>query len=1235
MTTTPRPSTEGPGATTAADLRTRAPATRHPPPAADDVPTPPLMYHGGAVPPPGRRRSALVVGAGWCLRGAVPWRRTSLGREKSETELNHINFETLVSAEAGGYASAEELAALEAAPDRWATCLWRLLRETDEALLVAAGRITGEERDQVLNDITSERQSLASAIRRLTGQDVEAPPAFAGGTKNGQGGNGNHAGNANANTRARNHNNEDDDNEDDGATGRHRTASSRYRSVDDSPVDDGPAAAPALQASWANGRVVVWAGNRAVPPAADEELAALLDAAGAAAIDWTTHHDVKLPSGDEAPALAAPISGALGWLVGVGAGQVGHDAGPSVRWLGDVAVWATELVAQGRMVPTLARVDPGSGGGADAQGPNGPSADANGANGRAGAGTAQFSVRWAPAVIDGPRLRSTALRMPGAVAALDHTPAPERVCRTLLAAAVDAVCRVGAARLVAAATVSVARSRGDVCEAVLAGLAGTPFHANARHAADLADDLRRWATPVTADRAVGLTVRLDAPEKDGGWLLTVEATGVERQPLPVERALATAGRARAQEVETQLRRLERLLPALRRPSSRRGQVVMGTDEAWELLTGTGNALVAAGFDVQVPAISTRRASPQLKLWAGDMGGPSKVGAQQLSHVRWSVLFGDAELDAAGIAKLAAEARPLVKVRGRWVELERADLDAAARALAEQSSTTELSGAAIIRMAVGLEGTALGGTVAVDGGGWAVDLVRGATDNPPQPIGAPDGFNGELRHYQSEARGWLEFLDRGGLGGCLAMDMGLGKTPTVLAHLLATRGNGPSLVVAPPAVLGNWAAEAQRFTPELRVRVHHGTARASADEIVGMTGDADVIVTTYATAVRDVEALAAVDWQRVVVDEAQTIKNPASDTAQQLRRLRARCRLALTGTPIENGLGDLWAILDFTNPGLVGPRPAFVAQLSKSDGGQKAAGEAALRALNGLLVFRRSKMEPEIAAELPDKIDEMDHCGMTPEQIGLYQAVLDRLVPTSAEQLDGEPDARKGQVLAAITALKQICDHPAAYLTDDTGPLEGRSGKLTRLEELVEAIFAAGERVLVFTHFARWGERLADHLSSRTGMPIACYHGGLTRTVRDRLIREFQEGSGAGALVLSIKAGGSGLNLTTANHVVLYDRWWNPAVEDQARDRAWRIGQDKTVISHRLVCPGTVDERVEEVVAGKRIIADLALPASSSLGDLGPEQLRAALGLRPDALVAETAEPPGARADDAGSEETAA
>jgi SNF2 family DNA or RNA helicase len=473
-----------------------------------------------------------------------------------------------------------------------------------------------------------------------------------------------------------------------------------------------------------------------------------------------------------------------------------------------------------------------------------------------------------------------------------------------------------------------------------------------------------------------------------------------------------------------------------------------------------------------------------------------------------------------------------------------------------------------------------------------------------PVTHPPGFAGELRSYQAEALSWLGFLDAAELGGCLALDMGLGKTPTMLAHIARTKGEGPVLVIAPPAVVGNWAAESARFTADLRVVIHHGASRATADELEAEVAGADIVITTYGTAVRDVDALEQRRWSRIVLDEAQAIKNPASETAQQLRRIPARTRLVLTGTPIENGTGDLWALLDFTNPGLVGTRPAFMAQMAGE-------GEAALRALNGILVFRRTKSEPVVAAELPDRIDELDHCTMTPEQIGLYQAVLDGLVAGA----DGSAEPRQGAILAAITALKQICNHPAAY-QDDGRPLVGRSGKLARLEEIVESVFAAGERILVFTHFAEWGRKLAAHLTEVTGTPIACYDGSLSRGARDKLVAEFQQGEGAGALVLSLKAGGTGLNLTAASHVVLYDRWWNPAVEDQARDRAWRIGQTRTVVSHRLVCPGTVDERVEEVVAGKRHIADLVLPASSSLADLNAQQLQVALGLRPSALLTE-------------------
>jgi hypothetical protein len=933
-----------------------------------------------------------------------------------------------------------------------------------------------------------------------------------------------------------------------------------------------------LQASWSAGEVVVWAGGPDAAPANHDELSDRLEAIGGPALGWNQHRGVQLPTGERAAALSIPVADALGWLVAVGGGLGGDGVGSSVSWLGRVAVAGVRLVARGALVPALRT------------------------NRRSDGRSLDLNVRWVPADVDRREVDMLAGAMPGPVVVLARADATA-VTRDVLGAVVDAIATDAAARLELPAPPPVVRSAGAVAEAVVTRLDGSAFEAPVAAGAEVSKRLDRWARPVTGAGRARLVVQLDPPDSGDAWFLSVLGQGAEGGLLPIEVALTDSRNTKP--LADDMARLERLLPVLLRAGGqRRGQVYLDHDEAWELMTVTGSSLEAAGFDVRVPALSRRRPSPSLRLFT-EPAGDTVVGANQLSNVRWSALFDDVELTAADVARLAAEARPLVRSRGRWVELDRADLKEAAAALAERAATTQLSGAEILRYAVGLEDSPLARGLTVEGSGWATDLLTAARAVPTEPVTSPDGFVGELRSYQAEALAWLGFLDAVGLGGCLALDMGLGKTPTVLAHVARTAGDSTTLVIAPPAVVGNWAAEAARFTPGLRVVVHHGATRASADELEAEVAGADVVITTYGTAVRDIEALAQHAWDRVVVDEAQAIKNPASDTAQQLRRIEARTRLALTGTPIENGLGDLWAILDFVNPGLVGSRPAFVAQLS----GER---EAALTALNGVLVFRRTKTEPVVAAELPDRIDELDHCAMTSEQIGLYQAVLDALVAGTAGQA-GEP--RQGAILAAITALKQICNHPAAYQDDDR-PLAGRSGKLARLEEIVESVFAAGERILVFTHFAEWGKRLADHLSEVTGVPIACYHGGLARGARDRLVADFQEGDGPGALVLSLKAGGTGLNLTAASHVVLYDRWWNPAVEDQARDRAWRIGQTRTVVSHRLVCPGTVDERVEEVVAGKRHIADLVLPKSSSLADLDTDQLRIALGMRPEALLTE-------------------
>ena len=932
-----------------------------------------------------------------------------------------------------------------------------------------------------------------------------------------------------------------------------------------------------LQATWFQGQLVVWAGGRGVDPADHDDLSNRLEAVSGPPHGWQVHKGVPLPDGRRADALAISMKDALGWLVAVGGGVAQEGVGPSVSWLGHAALEGVRLVARGSVVPSLKLLK------------------------RPDNGPAEVAVRWLPALADGPEIDALVACMPPTVTALGGGDA-RWVCSSVVASVVETIVHESVERMELPAQPPNAQTVTDLNDTVIARMDGQSFMANSNLAGDLSRRLEQWTRGVTANNRRNLVVELAPPEPNGVWVVSVKVPHKGRL-VPVDAALRTESSTGT--LHAEWNRFGRLMPAIDRTSSRRrGQVALSQDEAWDFMTTLGPTIAAAGFDVRVPAMSRRKAKPTLRLMADTPAG-SVVGAHQLSNVAWTVLFGDLELTAAEVAHLARQARPLVQSNGKWVEVDRADLEKAAAALAEREKVTTMTGAEILRASMGLDDAGLSGGTVVHGNSWAADILRKAGDASAEPVTSPDGFAGELRTYQAEALGWLGFLDAAELGGCLALDMGLGKTPTMLAHLARCQGNGPALVVAPAAVVGNWAAEAAKFAPGLRVMVHHGADRWSDRVLVDRISRVDMVITTYATAVRDLEALCEVQWGRVVLDEAQAIKNPTSDTSQQLRRLQARSRIALTGTPIENGLGDLWAILDFTNPGLVGSRATFLAQMSGD-------GEAALRALNGILLFRRTKAEPEVARELPDKIDELDHCTMTPEQIGLYQAVLDTLVAEVGDP-DGK-EAAQGAILAAITALKQICNHPAAY-REDGKPLAGRSGKLARLEEIIESVFASNERVLVFTHFASWGRRLAQHLSEVFGTKVECYDGSLARNVRDRMVAEFQQNTGPGAMVLSLKAGGTGLNLTNANHVVLYDRWWNPAVEDQARDRAWRIGQSKTVISHRLVCPGTVDERVEEVVAGKRHIANLVLPASSSLADLSVDQLRVALGLRPDELLA--------------------
>ena len=942
-----------------------------------------------------------------------------------------------------------------------------------------------------------------------------------------------------------------------------------------------------LQLAWRDGRLVAWLGAYKSHPEGHEEIINRLGQLGANSIEWEPSEDLQLPEEKEAPSVSAPISSTLGWLVSLGSDRP-ESIGVTAIWMGLAAGLAVELVVQGKIYPVLHEVN----------GTRNENSD-----------DALFHVRWAPALINLSSHTALVSSTPGAaLIACDETDR-HRFVGKVLTDLTDSIVRMAASQVDLPYTPSDIKSKEDFGEMLVAALDGMAFRANAEAGSDIARRISQWAVPVTGIEKLQLVVQMDPPDESGAWLTKVLVPNDGGSLEPIEITINTGSETRRKLVNKQISRLERLFPELLRPGGRRrGEVLLSQSEAWDLMNDIGDNLLAAGFDVRVPPMSKRKTSPILRITAESQ--ETMVSAQQLADIRWSAVFDDVELSAEEIDRLASEARPLVESKGQWIELDKVDLADAAAALAEYSKKKKMSGAEMLRHALGLEGNALGG-IALDGDGWAADLLRSVKELPEHPETKPEGFVGELRSYQADALAWINFLDEAGLGGCLALDMGLGKTPTTLANLANSPRPEPGLVIAPPAVVGNWRAESKKFVPNAKVIVHHGPTRAKGSKLEKAVSDSDIVITTYGTAVRDIDQLKNIQWSKVVLDEAQAIKNPAAETSQQLRKLNAHSRIALTGTPIENGLGDLWSILDWANPELLGPRNQFVAQLTpekKIESGN----ESALKALNGIMVYRRTKTEPLIAAELPDRIDELDHCAMTEEQIGLYKAVVDNLIEETEKNKAGSPQ-RKGAVLAAITALKQICNHPLNYRDDGLG-IEGRSGKLERLYEIMETVFAADERLLVFTHFATWGERLAKHLTERYELPIDCYHGGLGRAARDRMVETFQSGDGKGAMVLSLKAGGTGLNLTAANHVVLYDRWWNPAVEDQARDRVWRIGQKNTVIAHRLICPGTVDERVEEVVAGKRQIANLVLPKSSSIGDLDASQLQVALGIDTETIL---------------------
>jgi len=651
------------------------------------------------------------------------------------------------------------------------------------------------------------------------------------------------------------------------------------------------------------------------------------------------------------------------------------------------------------------------------------------------------------------------------------------------------------------------------------------------------------------------------------------------------------------------------VPALQRALGRDvDQVDLTTAEAWDLLQHGQDRLRALGATVLVPAWwEARVPRGQLRLQPATSSG--LFGADALVRFSWEVAIGDATISAEEFERLVALRVPLVRLGGDWVALRPGAAEALlSRWRAAGGPSGQVGAGAAMMMALQSEAEDGEPVLAHDA---VRQMLEGLTTAPPE-MPEPEGFSGTLRPYQRRGLGWLHSRARLGLGGILADDMGLGKTIQVLALLAARRAQRPTLIVSPTSVVANWAAEAARFTPTLRVLSHHGADRARGPALAATIVAAQIVLTSYPLLLRDADALAAIDWDGVILDEAQNVKNASAKQARAARRLRATYRFALTGTPVENALADLWSIFTFVQPGYLGSADTFRRRLAvpiERDRDPEA--QRTLRRLVAPLLLRRQKSEPGIADELPPKTETLERCSLTAEQAALYQAVADELLQRVEETTGMQ---RKAAVLLTLLRLKQVCNHPAHH-RDDGRDLAGRSGKLARLEELLDEVTAEGQRALVFTQFAQWGRRLQAHLAARLTCPVWRLDGATPAAMRGKLVATFQRGDGPGVFVLSLKAGGAGLNLTAATHVFHYDRWWNPAVERQATDRAYRIGQRHPVQVHTLMCVGTLEERIDELLRRKGVLADGVLGAGGEawLTELGTDELREVLTLRRAAL----------------------
>ncbi|AFZ43127.1 SNF2-related protein [Halothece sp. PCC 7418] len=840
---------------------------------------------------------------------------------------------------------------------------------------------------------------------------------------------------------------------------------------------------------------------------------------------------------------------------------------------------------------------------------------------------------WQPlfdAPTDQERLQTFAEQMPKSCYAHDLEASPQALIVSLISAVIDCEIRRYSAQTFPPVTTPLLKQWFTALSS-----SESTFSVDELSLRRLEKALQLWIAPVQdylGDRALKsqnpfrLCFRLLPPEDKENWYLEygLQARDDETYFLPATAIWETAtpeliyeGRTVKQPQETLLQGLGlalRLYPTIHeslKQATPKGSLV-DPIAAYEFIRASAWRLSENGFGVILPpglapGSGERRLGVKIQAQAPKKG--QKLGLQSLLNYKWELAVDDQTLSPEEFQQLLAQQSPLVEVNGKWLALQPSDVKAAQTLLKASDEQMNLSVEDAVRLTSG-ETQTMGKLPIVDfeASGALQELITNLSGNQSlTPIETPAGFRGKLRPYQARGAGWLAFLQRWGLGACLADDMGLGKTIQTIALLLHLKEkeelSAPLLLVCPTSVLGNWEREVQRFSTNCSTLIHYGEKRKQGKPFAKQAQKYDLVITSYALAQRDATTLKNVAWEGIILDEAQNIKNPKAKQSKAVRELEANFRIALTGTPLENRLAELWSILDFLNPGYLGSQQFFQRRFATPI--EKYGDRDSLQTLRSLVqpfILRRVKTDKEIIQDLPEKQEMNVYCGLSAEQAKLYQEVVDQAL---ADIEKAEGIQRHGKILTLLMKLKQLCNHPALFNKEKVLDSAQRSGKLLRLVEMLEELTAENDRALIFTQFAEWGKLLQAYLQKQFNCDIPFLYGATRKQQRQEMVDRFQNDPDAPPFfILSIKAGGTGLNLTRANHVFHIDRWWNPAVENQATDRAFRIGQKQNVQVHKFISTGTLEERINQMIESKKQLAEQTVDAGEDwLTQLDTEQLR--------------------------------